>query len=225
MKIAAHPLRNILVAAITTTLWGCTGSAETETNPNVIDPTQPVTDWQLVWSDDFDGTSIDATKWTHEVNCQGGGNNEKQCYTDSSDNSFVSDGILHIVALPAAEGAEKPYTSARLNTKGKADFKYGRFEMRAKLPSGQGSWPAFWMLPTDEVYGGWPRSGEIDIVESVNLKVTNADGAAESNVYGTLHYGREWPNNDSSGKAYGSTQLTIYTLMRLSGKKVRSDGM
>lgn len=202
MKIVAHPLGNILVAALTTTLWGCTGSAETETKPNVIDPTQPVSDWQLVWSDDFDGTSIDATKWTHEVNCQGGGNNEKQCYTDSSDNSFVSGGILHIVALPAAEGAEKPYTSARLNTKGKADFKYGRFEMRAKLPSGQGSWPAFWMLPTDEVYGGWPRSGEIDIVESVNLKVTNADGAAESNVYGTLHYGREWPNNDSSGKAY-----------------------
>ncbi|WP_040552153.1 glycoside hydrolase family 16 protein, partial [Rheinheimera nanhaiensis] len=82
------------------------------------------------------------------------------------------------------------------------DFKYGRFEMRAKLPSGQGSWPAFWMLPTDEVYGGWPKSGEIDIVEAVNLKTVNAEGVAEANVHGTLHYGRDWPNNESSGKAY-----------------------
>ena len=74
--------------------------------------------------------------------------------------------------------------------------------MRAKLPSGQGSWPAFWMMPTDEVYGGWPRSGEIDIVESVNLKAMDAEGKPEAHVYGTLHYGREWPNNSSSGQAY-----------------------
>ncbi len=60
--------------------------------------------------------------------------------------------------------ADIPYTSARLITRFKADFKYGRFEVSAKLPSGQGSWPAFWMLPTDEVYGGWPKSGEIDIL-------------------------------------------------------------
>ncbi len=76
--------------------------------------------------------------WTHEVNCDGGGNNESQCYTDSEDNSFVSDGSLKIVALPAEEGAQKPYTSARLNTRYKADFKYGRIEMRAILLSGQG---------------------------------------------------------------------------------------
>ena len=136
-----------LAAAISvTTLVGCGGGATTDTDINIVDTTQPVTDWELVWSDDFDGTSIDDSKWTHEVNCAGGGNNESQCYTDSDANSYVADGALHIVALPAEEGAEKPYTSARLVTQYKADFKYGRFEMRAKLPSGQGSWPALWWL-------------------------------------------------------------------------------
>lgn len=184
------------------TLAGCGGSAETETNPTTINPQAPVSDWQLVWSDEFDGNAIDTKKWTHEVDCRGGGNEEQQCYTDSPENSYVKDGMLHIVAKPAAEGAEKPYTSARMVTKNKGDFKYGRFEMRAKVPSGQGSWPAFWMLPTDEVYGGWPKSGEIDIFESVNLKVPNEEGVEEAHVYGTLHYGRDWPDNVHSGQAY-----------------------
>lgn len=190
----------VLVSAVS--LLGCGGDVATNTDSSKIDPQQPVSDWQLVWSDEFDGAAIDTNKWTHEVNCDGGGNNEKQCYTDSSDNSFVSDGILKIVALPAAEGAEQPYTSARIITKNKADFTYGRFEVNAKLPSGQGSWPAFWMLPTDETYGGWPKSGEIDILEAVNLKTANAEGVIENNVHGTLHYGKAWPDNAHSGKAY-----------------------
>ncbi|WP_419147680.1 family 16 glycosylhydrolase [Pseudoalteromonas 'SMAR'] len=202
MKSAAINFSKLVSAMSVALLAGCGGSAETETNHQSVDTTAPVADWQLVWSDEFDGENIDSSNWTKEVNCEGGGNNEKQCYTDSDENAFISDGMLNIVALPAAEGAEKPYTSARLNTKYKADFKYGRIEMRAKLPSGQGSWPAFWMLPTDEVYGGWPKSGEIDIVEAVNLKVANEDGSVESNIHGTLHYGRDWPNNVSSGKAY-----------------------
>ena len=198
-------MRNVsqLAACIAAaTLVGCGGGAETSTNPTVVNPAEPVSDWQLVWSDEFDGSAIDSKKWTHEVNCAGGGNNEKQCYTDSDENSYVSDGILHIVAKPAEQGAEKPYTSARINTKFKGDFKYGRFEVRAKLPSGQGSWPAFWMLPTDEVYGGWPKSGEIDVLEAVNLKTVDGDGNVEGHVYGTLHYGKDWPDNVNSGKAY-----------------------
>jgi beta-glucanase (GH16 family) len=182
-------------------LAGCGGST-TNSDIAAVDVTAPVSDWQLVWSDEFDGTSIDSSNWTHEINCSGGGNQEQQCYTDSAENSFVADGILNIVAKPSVDGEPLPYTSARLNTKFKADFKYGRFEMRAKLPQGQGSWPAFWMLPTDEVYGGWPKSGEIDIMEAVNLKVTNDEGVEEAYVHGTLHYGLEWPNNESSGKAY-----------------------
>jgi len=202
MTKKASQLSRIAAAISVATLFGCGGGATTSTDIDVVDPAAPVSDWELVWSDEFDGNSIDDDNWTHEVNCDGGGNNESQCYTDSEDNSFVSDGSLKIVALPAEEGAQKPYTSARLNTRYKADFKYGRIEMRAKLPSGQGSWPAFWMMPTDEVYGGWPRSGEIDIMEAVNLKALDADGNPESHIHGTLHYGQEWPNNDSSGKAY-----------------------
>jgi len=202
MNKATRQITHIFACAAAATLVGCGGGAETETDPSVINPTAPVSDWQLIWSDEFDGTSIDNNNWTHEVNCAGGGNEEKQCYTDSAENSYVQDGILHIVALPAEEGAEKPYTSARMVTKNKADFKYGRFEVRAKLPSGQGSWPAFWMLPTDEVYGGWPKSGEIDILEAVNLKTIDGDGVEENRIYGTLHYGQDWPNNVHSGREY-----------------------
>lgn len=202
MKNAAIKLSRLVAAISTATLVGCGGSASTDTDFTTVDPTVPVSDWEMVWSDEFDGDNIDDNKWTYEINCAGGGNNEQQCYTDSSDNAFVADGILNIVALPAEDGAEKPYTSARLNTRYKADFKYGRFEMRAKLPSGQGSWPAFWMLPTDYVYGEWPKSGEIDILEAVNLKAVAEDGTVEANVHGTLHYGREWPNNEHTGKAY-----------------------
>ena len=199
---AAQNVSQIVACASTLLLISCGGGAETKTNPEIIDPAQPVSDWQLVWSDEFDGSAIDAQKWTHEINCSGGGNNEKQCYTDSEENSYVADGVLHIVALPAAADAALPYTSARLNTRYKADFKYGRFEVRAKLPAGQGSWPAFWMLHTDEFYGGWPKSGEIDVLEAVNLKTTDSEGNVENRVYGTLHYGKDWPDNVHSGKSY-----------------------
>ncbi|AVJ56081.1 glycosyl hydrolase family 16 [Idiomarina sp. OT37-5b] len=195
----------LALAFVALGLAGCGGdSVETNTQYTQIDTTAPVDEWELVWSDDFEGNAIDENKWNFEVNCQGGGNNEQQCYTDSSENAYVSDGTLKIVALPAGEDAEGnlPYTSARLNSKNKGDFKYGRIEVRAKLPEGQGSWPAVWMMPTDSVYGGWPKSGEIDIVEAVNLKTVDEEGNVENNVHGTLHYGRDWPNNASSGKAY-----------------------
>ncbi|WP_372626941.1 family 16 glycosylhydrolase [Arsukibacterium sp.] len=183
-------------------LAGCGGDVTTNSDFTAIDTTTPVSDWQLVWSDEFDGTNIDQRKWTFEVNCQGGGNQEKQCYTDSSDNAFVTDGTLKIVAKPAEEGAPLPYTSARLNTRYQGDWRYGRIEVRAKMPSGQGTWPAVWMMSTDEVYGGWPKSGEIDIVEAVNLKTVDNEGVVENKVYGTLHYGKDSPNNVNSGKAY-----------------------
>ncbi len=202
MNKTTRYISQFLISITAITLVGCGGGAQTKTDPTVIEPNLPVSDWSLVWSDEFDTNAIDTQKWNHEVNCNGGGNNEKQCYTDSEDNSYISDGVLNIVALPAANDAALPYTSARLNTRYKADFKYGRFEIRAKLPSGQGSWPAFWMLPTDEFYGGWPKSGEIDVLEAVNLKTENENGDVESRIYGTLHYGKDWPDNVSSGKEY-----------------------
>jgi len=163
--------------------------------------------WALVWSDEFDGTAIDAAKWEHEVNCWGGGNNEDQCYVSDAKNSFVEDGMLHLVALddspsgPIAGPENDPtvvtrgHSSARLRTLNRGDFRFGRVEARMRLPFGQGLWPAFWMLPTDSVYGGWAASGEIDIMEAVNL------GPDDNVVYGTLHYGGAWPDNTSSGSS------------------------
>lgn len=199
-RIAATRLASAALGA--TFFAGCGGDSATTTDLSQVDTSKPSSGWNLVWSDEFNGTSVDSSKWNFEVNCSGGGNNEKQCYTADKANAVVADGMLTIVAKPAAAGAEKPYTSARITTRKKADFKYGRFEMRAKLPSGQGAWPAFWMMPTDAVYGDWPRSGEIDIMEAVNLKVKDAQGNVESNVHGTLHYGKPWPNNSSTGKNY-----------------------
>jgi beta-glucanase (GH16 family) len=199
VKRIKYILSTSFALTLTVVLVGC-GGAATNTDIKSVDVTSPVEDWVMVWNDEFDSASIDSSKWSYEVNCDGGGNNEQQCYTDSSDNSFLADGNLNIVALQAEEGAAKPFTSARMVTQYKADFKYGRFEMRAKLPQGQGTWPAFWMMPTDSVYGEWPKSGEIDIMEAVNLKVTDAEGNEEAYIHGTLHYGQEWPNNSSSGK-------------------------
>ncbi|MCH8493560.1 MAG: family 16 glycosylhydrolase [Idiomarina sp.] len=194
---------SIAALLLTIGLVGCgSDDVKTVSDFDAVDTTSPVDDWQLVWSDEFAGNRIDPNKWNIEVNCRGGGNQEQQCYTDNPENAFVSDGTLKIVALPADEDAELPYTSARLNSRHKGDFKYGRIEVRAKMPRGQGTWPAAWMMPTDEVYGGWPKSGEIDIVEAVNLGTLTEEGEQETRVYGTLHYGRDAPNNSSSGKAY-----------------------
>ena len=201
-KLVSHIKRGLLLTS-TISLMSCGGGdATTNSDFTAVEVSAPVSDWELVWSDEFDGNAINANNWTHEVNCAGGGNNEKQCYTESAENSFVANGFLNIVALPAEDDAQKPYTSARMITRNKADFKYGRIEVRAKMPYGQGSWPAIWMMPTDSVYGGWPRSGEIDIVETVNLKAMREDGTPENYLHGTIHYGREFPNNDSSGKAH-----------------------
>lgn len=170
--------------------------------------------WRLVWRDEFDGEAIDADKWHFEENCVGGGNNELQCYTARPENAYVADGYLNIVAReetyrgpgrwdddpaydPGDTSVQRDYTSARLRSKGKGDFTYGRVEIRAKLPQGQGIWPALWMLPTESVYGGWPRSGEIDILEAIN-----SNGTGGNEIHGTLHYGSAWPDNRYSGTSY-----------------------
>ena len=171
-------------------------------------------EWKLVWSDEFDGATIDTSKWNFEKNCWGGGNNEQQCYTDRAVNAYVADGVLNIVAQredftgsDSPEGDSPstktlPYTSARLRTKNIAEWTFGRFEIRAKLPFGQGTWPAIWMLPTNSPYGTWASSGEIDIMEAVNLKVVTNGSEPEAAVHGTLHFGRSWPGNVNSGADY-----------------------
>ena len=176
-------------------------------------------DWRLVWSDEFNGQSLDRSKWNLDVDCWGGGNGERQCYTASSRNAAVVDGKLVITALrqhatgpalpkdqrqnasdPNAE-VSRDYTSARLTTRGKSAWRFGRVEVRGRLPQGQGLWPAIWMLPERDVYGPWASSGEIDILEAVNLGVACAScvGGREDTILGTLHFGKPWPNNVHSG--------------------------
>ncbi|MCB9850013.1 MAG: family 16 glycosylhydrolase [Phycisphaerales bacterium] len=152
----------------------------------------------LVWSDEFDGTTIDSANWGHMFgngceygNC-GWGNNELEYYTTTSNNSYVADGALHIVARREEyEGFQ--FTSARMQTRYRHNFLYGRLEANIKLPTGGGIWPAFWMMPADSVYGGWASSGEIDIMEMINTA---------TKVYGTIHYGGNWPANQHSGGEY-----------------------
>ncbi|MEM6641282.1 MAG: family 16 glycosylhydrolase, partial [Pseudomonadota bacterium] len=156
-----------------------------------------IEDCQLVWSDEFDGDAVDTTKWEFQLGdgsqfgIPGWGNNEKQWYT--SNNATVADGVLTITAREEQAG-NKNYTSSRLRTLNRGDWTYGRFEMRAKLPEGQGLWPAFWMLSSyPQVYGIWAASGEIDIMESI--------GSDPDRIFGTIHYGGSFPDNVFSSRA------------------------
>ncbi|MGD8175256.1 family 16 glycosylhydrolase [Marinimicrobium sp. ARAG 43.8] len=198
-------------------------TSSSSSEPSSSSSSSVAAEWTLVWEDDFEGDAIDSSKWEHEVNCWGGGNNEAQCYTDSSDNSFVADGFLNIVAQREAEpfcgpatnqedpnydpsdtSVCKDYTSARLRTRDQGDWQYGRMEIRAKMPAiGEGVWPAIWMLPTDNAYGGWPHSGEIDIFEAFQPGVSGPQPTGEANeMHGTLHYGYSWPWNQNTGASY-----------------------
>ncbi|WP_207632455.1 glycoside hydrolase family 16 protein [Foetidibacter luteolus] len=138
--------------------------------------------WQLVWSDEFDYTGLpDSTKWGYDTGGHGWGNNEKQFYTVKRlQNASVKNGLLSITAVKE-KYKNAGYTSARLLSKNKGDWKYGRIEVRAQLPKGRGLWPAIWMLPTDWKYGDWPISGEIDIMEHV--------GYLPDSLFGTVHTG------------------------------------
>ncbi len=169
-------------------------------------------EWKLMWSDEFDYTGLpDTTRWSYDTdgNAYGWGNNEAQFYTNAqSKNAFVNDGTLKIIAL-IDSCEDKRYTSARLITKGKGDWLYGKIEVRAKLPNGVGTWPAIWMLPTDWEYGGWPASGEIDIMENV--------GYDEDTVLATAHtlkYNHSI-GTQTSGKIYlpsADTEFHVYGL-------------
>ncbi len=139
--------------------------------------------YNLVWADEFDGTELNAADWTYEMgdgcpgNC-GWGNNEKQYYRE--DNTSIVDGNLVITAKKQKFGT-KDYTSSRLITKGKKQFKYGRIDIRAALPEGKGLWPALWMLGANIDAVSWPSCGEIDIMELA--------GDLPNRVVGTVHFG------------------------------------
>lgn len=159
--------------------------------------TQPDGNWTLVWADEFDGKGLpDSTRWTYDVGGHGWGNEELQYYTERRpENVCVANGRLIIEARRDGwEGHE--YTSARLLSR--EDWTYGRFEVRARLPSGRGTWPAIWMLPTHETYGDgyWPDNGEIDIMEHVGFAPDTVHASVHTEAYnhtegtqktGTIH--------------------------------------
>lgn len=136
--------------------------------------------WKLAWSDEFNYNGLpDNSKWTYDVGGSGFGNNELQYYTrEDTLNAVVRNGLLRITARKQ-ETDGKSYTSARLLTKDKSEFKYGKIEVRAKLPRGKGTWPAIWMLGKNISEAGWPKCGEIDIMEHV--------GYEKDSIFGTIH--------------------------------------
>ena len=156
----------------------------------------PPTEWALVWSDEFDGTSLNPANWECMIGdgCSygicGWGNDELQYYR--SRNVWVQGGVLIIESRRENYGG-KQFTSGRIRSANKQDFLYGRMEARIKVPTGGGMWPAFWMMPTDSVYGGWAASGEIDIMETCN---------ETDYIGGTIHYGGPWPDNRWSSSSY-----------------------
>ncbi|MGH8074318.1 MAG: glycoside hydrolase family 16 protein [Lysobacter sp.] len=167
------------------TLLLATACAYQQRDIAVDRPAAPSTGWHFeatpAWQDEFDYTGLpDPARWNFEQGGDGWGNHELQHYTDSTRNAQVADGVLTITARKEKAGSND-YSSARLSSKGKGDFRYGRFEVSARLPTGRGTWPAIWMLPTDQAYGGWPASGEIDIMEHV--------GYDPGRIHVTMHTG------------------------------------
>ncbi len=169
---------------------------------------EPVaSEWKMVWSDEFDGKEIDRAKWDFDIGngfydynanqwIRGWGNDELQYYTRDADNAFQKDGMLHIRAIKESLH-DCGYSSARIKSRKKDGSElfhktYGKFEFRAKLPIGQGVWPALWMLPQRDTFGTWPASGEIDILE--------AKGQEPNKILGTLHFGAKWPANTHISK-------------------------
>ncbi len=154
--------------------------------------------WVPVWADEFDGDRLDPARWSREENGYGGGNNERQFYSTDPRHAYVADGHLHIAVHrephTTVDGKTQPYRSARIRTLERGDWQYGRFEIRARVPGGEGIWPAVWMLPSTDRYGTWAASGEIDILES--------RGSAVHETLGTLHFGGRWPNNRHRGETY-----------------------
>ncbi|MFC4305060.1 RICIN domain-containing protein [Cohnella boryungensis] len=162
--------------------------------------------YSLVWSDEFGGSSINSNNWVFDIGTGSGGwgNNELQYYTSRSENARIENGNLVIEAKREAYGGMN-YTSARLKTQGKKSFKYGKIEARIKLPKGQGIWPAFWMLGADIGTVGWPKSGEIDIMEHINN---------ENNTYGYIHWDVNGGHASYGGPShtFDVTQYHVYSI-------------
>jgi beta-glucanase (GH16 family) len=180
-----------LVIAGALTLAACGSDAPSTSNRAPLSGGGEPRAWSLAWSDEFDGAArapVDGSKWVADTGGLGWGNREREFYTTRAENVSL-DGAGRLVITARAEPTDSPYrcwygtcryTSARLKTSGRLEATYGRFEARIRMTRGQGLWPAFWMLGADcDNIGGWPKCGEIDVVESV--------GHEPAVVFGTLH--------------------------------------
>ena len=184
MKIA-HVYSILLFVFFFVAILACEGEIkETKDDPVISDTSA----WLLVWFDEFDGAGIDDEKWNKLLWRPGWVNNESQAYTDRDTNLFIRDGKLVIRGLiePGYAGTDysgtdyvADFTSGRVNTAGLASWTYGKFDIRAKLPKGNGSWPAIWMLGSNISTVGWPHCGEIDIMEHV--------GHDDGNIHASIH--------------------------------------
>lgn len=172
---------------------GCAKEATPDTAPETSvtkTETPQLSGYNLLWSDEFDGDTLNEENWNRELRDPGWTNNELQEYTASDDNIFVRDGKLVLKAIKTEKDGKEYYTSGKVNSQNKRDFMYGKVVVSAKVPEGQGLWPAIWMMPQDEqFYGQWPKCGEIDIMEVLGNQVDTA--------YGTLHYGE--PHAEQQG--------------------------
>ncbi|MEI7421391.1 MAG: family 16 glycosylhydrolase [Prolixibacteraceae bacterium] len=168
--------------------------------------------YTLVWSDEFSGTAIDANIWNQEIgNGTGGwGNHELEYYTNSLKNNFLSDGKLIIEARKEAIGGFN-YSSARMTTQNKKSFKFGRIDIRAKLPVSKGLWPALWMLGTNISSVGWPSCGEMDIMELIGTYPSRVSATMHWNSSAGVHLSKGANYNSSSGDF--SQQFHVFSMV------------
>ena len=210
MKLIIEKGISFLLACL---LFSCSNKSSSDGSapPPPPPPPPPVTyDWSFgttaIWTEEFSTDGLpDAGKWSYDIGGSGWGNNELQYYTDGL-NASINAGILRITARKETYSG-RFYTSARMVTKNKADWLYGSVEVKAKLPKGRGSWPAIWMLPTQSVYGAWPASGEIDIMEHVGYDLNN--------VHFTLHANAFFGANGKGGAKFIPTATDDFHLYRL----------
>jgi beta-glucanase (GH16 family) len=194
-----RPYPVLLTAAVALSLLACTETktknVPTPTPPSP--PTAPVVNeaprdynqyTELVWADEFTTGPLDQTKWSYELGGGGWGNQELQAYTNSPDNVFINGSGNLVIQARRQQSGNNAYTSGRLITKGKQNFRFGRIDVRAKVPKGKGIWPAIWLLGADIDQNNWPKCGEIDIME--------LRGSQPNTLIATMHYANSAGNRD-----------------------------
>jgi len=204
LKEGDDDFKVLLSAAVNGVIYKGTGVGVIENDDSRVDFTNAGYDaptsypgYTLAWADEFNGTALNLADWSFENGdgCPGicgWGNNELEYYTGRPENLFFQDGKM-IIEARKENYAGKSYTSSKILTRGKKVFKYARIDIRAKLPKGKGIWPAFWLLPQNNVFGNWPKSGEIDLMEMI--------GHEANRSYGTLHFG-PGPGSTQLGRNY-----------------------